>query len=93
MKKYKKIKEEIINYQVIAANCDMCGKESEVLGGVPLDVTEINISFGYGSPRDGNYYKILLCNDCIEKHIFNNLIKDEDYYEIHTEHYEGEDDE
>jgi hypothetical protein len=88
MKKYKKIKKEAIDYEIISANCDICGKKSEILGGILLDVTEITISFGYGSTLDGDCYKILLCQECIEKYIFNNLIKDKDYYEIHTEHYE-----
>jgi hypothetical protein len=91
MKKYKKIKKEVVEYKLVESACDICGKESEISGGIPLDITEININFNYGSKYDGDCYKILLCDDCIEKHIFNNLIKDKDYYEIHTEHYDEND--
>jgi hypothetical protein len=91
MKKYKKVKKEMADYELVEASCDICYKKGEILAGVPLDTTEITISFGYGSKYDGDCYKILLCDSCIEKYIFNNLIKDKDYYEIHTEHYDDND--
>jgi hypothetical protein len=91
MKKYKKVKKEVVEYELVEASCSFCGKKSEILGGMALDVTEITISFGYSSRYDGDSYKILLCDNCIEEYIFDNLMKDKDYYEIHTEHYEDED--
>jgi hypothetical protein len=93
MKKYKKTKKEVVDFELVEASCDVCGKESTVLGGMALDTTEITISFGYGSKYDGDCYKILLCDSCIKKHIFDNLMKDKSYYEIHTEYYDENDDE
>ncbi len=64
MRKYKTlIKKE---KEVAKTFCDWCGKESGKYGFFAGGSGEI--SFGFGSKRDGTIFAIDLCDDCFEKY-------------------------
>jgi len=61
----KVIEEKVKIYSVV---CNCCGKKIEFPDGYDnTEITDITISFGYGSRFDLTTWEMDVCDDCIEK--------------------------
>ena len=71
MKKYKEVKEIIKTKKLKKIICNSCGKtetkkDNEHFELMP-SITNIKISFGYGSKFDTELHEFDLCDECYEK--------------------------
>jgi len=68
MKKIQTETKTITEEKVTSITCNCCGKvvEGETVE-YDSDITELNISFGYGSRFDTNQWNMDICDDCLEK--------------------------
>lgn len=68
-------------------NCVCCGKELNLSeynkGGISLDMSSANwegggiseISFGFGSKRDGDVYFLGICDECVDTNFQNGRLR------------------
>ena len=72
MRKYKESTYIAVHKECQLIQCNGCGKTLD--GDMPEmgDITDIQISFGYGSRFDMETWSFDLCDDCAEK-IINNF--------------------
>lgn len=74
MKKYEKIKTQIIKKNLAGIVCDCCLKSID--GGNGYPPIEISIYSNYGSSYDGNDEYLDFCDSCLKKinHLLQNKI-------------------
>ncbi len=66
MKTIKKVKKTSTVEETTEVACNCCGKvltKEDIMMG---DITDIDISFGYGSKHDTEVWKIDICDACLD---------------------------
>lgn len=69
MRKYKKIKKEIVVKELKSVICNKCGrKEKADYDGLDTgNISNIELSFGFGSKFDLEQWEMDICDECLEE--------------------------